>query len=65
MAQDQSQQFQPAQAGVQHHDDVQDWTKRFNETLANTSTITGPSHPDARPWSESFFGCFAPIDLCA
>jgi hypothetical protein len=65
MAEIQNQQVQTAQAGPINHDDVQDWTKRFNETMANTATITGPAHPDAQPWSQSFFGCFAPIDLCA
>jgi hypothetical protein len=56
---------QPTQSGPINHDDIQDWTKRFNETLANTATLTAPAQADARPWSESFFGCFAPIDLCA
>lgn len=56
---------QPTQSGTINQDDVQDWTKRFNETLANTATLTAPAQADARPWSVSFFGCFVPIDLCA
>ena len=64
MAQYPTQPAQPAPAGPIDQADIQDWTKRFNETLANTATITGPARSDARPWAESFFGCFAPIDLC-
>lgn len=55
----------PAQKPVIDQDDVQDWVKRFNEALADSTVITGDAAPDARPWHESLFGCFMPIDTCA
>jgi hypothetical protein len=56
---------QPArQTNMVDQDDVQDWMNRFNGALADSSVITAPMAPDARPWHESFFGCFAPIDTC-
>ncbi|EXJ62726.1 hypothetical protein A1O7_03164 [Cladophialophora yegresii CBS 114405] len=54
----------PAQGGMIDQKDVQDWMKRFNEGLADSSIIAAPSAPDARPWHTSFFSCFAPIDTC-
>lgn len=54
----------PAKAGVIDQNDVQDWVKRFNEGLADSTVVTAPAAPDARPWHESFFGCFMPIDTC-
>ncbi|OCT50804.1 hypothetical protein CLCR_07738 [Cladophialophora carrionii] len=54
----------PAQGGMIDQKDVQDWVQRFNEGLADSSVITAPSAPDARPWHTSFFSCFAPIDTC-
>ncbi|EXJ72048.1 uncharacterized protein A1O5_04551 [Cladophialophora psammophila CBS 110553] len=54
----------PAQAGVIDQNDVNDWVKRFNEALADSTTVTAPAAQDARPWHSSFFGCFAPIDTC-
>jgi len=54
----------PAQKPVIDQDDVNDWVKRFNDALADSTVVTGAAAPDARPWAESFFGCFMPIDTC-
>ena len=54
----------PAQKPMVDQNDIHDWVGRFNGALADTKTITGEAPMDARPWSESFFGCFAPIDTC-
>jgi hypothetical protein len=54
----------PAQQQMVDQKDVNDWIARFNGALADTKTVTGPAEMDARPWSESFFGCFSPIDTC-
>lgn len=53
-----------SQPGAVDQNDVNDWVNRFNAALADTSTVTAPSSHDARPWAESFFGCFTPIDTC-
>jgi hypothetical protein len=54
----------PAHGGVIDQNDVNDWVKRFNDTLADHSLVTAPAAQDARPWYSSFFGCFSPIDTC-
>ncbi|KAJ9628313.1 hypothetical protein H2204_009288 [Knufia peltigerae] len=52
------------QPSMVDQNDVNDWVNRFNATLADSTLVTAPSAPDARPWAESFFGCFMPIDTC-
>jgi hypothetical protein len=52
------------QAAAIDQNDVNDWVNRFNAALADTTSVTAPSGPDARPWAEAFFGCFSPIDTC-
>ncbi|KAB5582323.1 PLAC8 family-domain-containing protein [Coniochaeta sp. 2T2.1] len=58
---------QPAQAhsGPISDNDVNEWKGRINEVLARPGEVVKSKSPaTARPWHESFFGCFAPIDLC-
>ncbi|KAK1705626.1 hypothetical protein CaCOL14_007256 [Colletotrichum acutatum] len=49
------------------HNDLNEWKGRFNDVLARPSEhINSKSHPEtSRPWHNSFFSCFSPIDLCA
>ena len=44
--------------------DIDDWMKRFNDGLKDSSTLTAPASHDARPWHAGFFECIAPIDTC-
>lgn len=53
-----------APASLINPHDVDDWKSRFNEVLADTSKITAPGPTDAKSWTNAFFGCFSPIDLC-
>ena len=47
------------------HNDIEHWTKRLNTALGDASgTIHQKSAPDARNWSNAFFGCCSPIDTC-
>jgi len=55
----------PAQTGAApQHDEVQEWIGRFSHAASNSKEYTKPAHPEARPWTTSFFGCFDPIDTC-
>ncbi|CAK7265918.1 hypothetical protein SEPCBS57363_001832 [Sporothrix epigloea] len=45
--------------------DVTEWKNRFNDVLARPSEHLNQRSPaGAQSWSESFFGCLSPIDLC-
>ncbi|KAI9793273.1 MAG: hypothetical protein M1816_000694 [Peltula sp. TS41687] len=44
--------------------DVQDWTQRIKDLLANTQVISAPSPSGARSWHFRMFECFNPIDEC-
>jgi len=46
-----------------HPDDVNSWIARFKDTINKPDTITKPT-TGPNSWSNSFFGCFSPIDTC-
>jgi len=55
----------PANAGPINDHDIEDWKNRFNTVLGNAGeTINSKSAEGAQGWSNQFFGCCSPIDLC-
>lgn len=56
----------PAQTqGPIDQNDINDWTLRFNDHLADVNaTINQKSPVDSRSWTSGLFSCFMPIDLC-
>ncbi|CAK7231139.1 hypothetical protein SEUCBS140593_007825 [Sporothrix eucalyptigena] len=45
--------------------DVAEWTERFKQVLATPAEHINQRSPEgAQSWSEAFFGCCSPIDLC-
>ncbi|CAK7218113.1 hypothetical protein SCUCBS95973_003379 [Sporothrix curviconia] len=45
--------------------DVAEWKDRFNDVLARPADHINQRSPEgAQSWSEAFFGCCSPIDLC-
>ena len=44
---------------------VAEWKERFNDVLARPGEHINQRSPEgAQSWSEAFFGCCSPIDLC-
>ncbi|KAK4126956.1 PLAC8-domain-containing protein [Parathielavia appendiculata] len=57
---------QTAQQGPLNHDDMAEWTARFNDVLARPGEYVNSKSPEtSQPWYSSFFGCFSPIETCA
>ncbi|KAK5662344.1 hypothetical protein OQA88_8254 [Cercophora sp. LCS_1] len=55
----------PQKPGPINDEDVNHWKARINDVLARPSEHVNHKSPESsRPWSNAFFGCFAPIDLC-
>lgn len=53
------------QPGPINDEDVNHWKARINDVLARPSEHVNHKSPESsRPWSNAFFGCFSPIDLC-
>lgn len=54
-----------ASTGPINDQDIEDWKRRVNEVLAKPGDVVKSKSPaSAGGWSNSFFGCFNPIDLC-
>ncbi|SPO05136.1 related to DUF614 domain protein [Cephalotrichum gorgonifer] len=55
----------PAQPGPIDNKDVQEWTERFNQVLAQPGEVINSKSPeDSQPWYSGLFSCFNPIDTC-
>lgn len=55
----------PNNSGPINDKDVEDWKTRFNAVLGNAGeTINSKSAEDSQSWTNQFFGCCSPIDLC-
>ncbi|MBE7182091.1 MAG: hypothetical protein INR71_12960 [Terriglobus roseus] len=55
---------EPAKKQPIDNKDVQHWTDRANELL-KSSGKSEAAVADAKPWHESLFACFTPVDTCA